>query len=889
MHSLTNLCVILGTFLCSCVGIFAQNANAGTEFWFAIPPNEYEGYGQSVELEFVVTAEQPGEVTLDIPFLGTSLTKPVDADEPTRFSFSEGELSFDLEVRDSEVISNKGIRIVADVPVSVQFYSERRFSEDGCTLIPVSDLGKRYRHLSYYDYYEGNPQYARGGGFVVVATEDSTDVFVAVQGSGESQTQKGTRIGDGIYVQLQEGEAYLVQGNGLDRSFDISGSSITASKPIGVVSYHMRTIIPTKVSFASRDHLCEMVPPVDQWGKTFVVRELDREDQGDYFRLLADEDNTDWSVVWYDKLTRAFIGSESGTLQSGEWFEYRETQPGFGLESVRGVSVWTTSKPCMLMQYSYSGGWDQSSSFDPFMICIAPVEQAVNKALVSVPVSEGFSANFLNIVVVGDSTDSSNEKLKSLTVNGEPVYEQTISLLASRVPNTNFYHVSVQVEGGRHEIEAETDFFGITYGITNFSNFGWPLSSKGVVLQESETELPYIHDVHYSSGIAKVTVADELVSNSASGVAFLEVDLQRSKNVFALQQRLVSKAEITEFLAVEVRPTVEDVDVELWLRAMDRSGNTMTEVLHIPYENFLSSKGVVDVDTLHILDLLIGAERTLNLRVYNEGNATYNLDSAVVSLQESAFRVDQQELVILPGDAKDLEVTFIGEFVGQAGNNGLLSLYSNDPTSPLELPLRSSLVPVLVSDIHNIGDLAEVEYYNNTEFSIPIVSGALAVTIDSIGIEDGNIVLDANLPITLQPGTTNGIRFRCNGEKLIDGFTSRGDNVEFYCSVNGTSFADALKTKVVWNPLSPSVGDQEVQPISVFPNPTSGSFTLELKSHVHSKVDIRIYSVDGKLVWYGDELVNGNNLTVVSDLDVGIYTVVVVTDGLLYSTKVEFE
>jgi hypothetical protein len=67
------------------------------------------------------------------------------------------------------------------------------------------------------------------------------------------------------------------------------------------------------------------MPPVDSWGSEYHSLELDRgKDKGDYFRVVAGEDNVTFEIVWYDKETKERI-SDIGPItlpKKGNWFEY---------------------------------------------------------------------------------------------------------------------------------------------------------------------------------------------------------------------------------------------------------------------------------------------------------------------------------------------------------------------------------------------------------------------------------------------------------------------------------------------------------------------------------------------------------------------------------------
>ena len=279
------------------------NSSQGREFWIAIPANEVPTFSTN-DLEIYVTSAKNTIVKLELPS-GKVLNKQVTAFKITTFSTATQDIGWDLEVRDSERVTEQGIHITADQPLSVYVLNAKPTSSEGYLALPVNALGTEYIHNSYPDFSESRDW---ATGFVIVATEDYTRIQIELKGKGTgfATTEKGSEIGDVIREQLMEGQTYYVRGDGQTRGrFDLSGTRITSNKPIGLISTHMRTIIPHHIINNGRDHLAEMMPPVTAWGKKYSTVEYVRQSgMGDYFRIIASEDNTTWNVKWYDRNTQ---------------------------------------------------------------------------------------------------------------------------------------------------------------------------------------------------------------------------------------------------------------------------------------------------------------------------------------------------------------------------------------------------------------------------------------------------------------------------------------------------------------------------------------------------------------------------------------------------------
>ena len=488
------------------------NSAQGREFWIAIPPNEADGQPlgntDPISIEIYVTSSYDCEVTLEVPGLGVLLTKKVDAFEITTFSTPAGETSFDWEIRRSDEVTNKGVRLHATQPISVYVLSRRNVTSEGYLAIPISACGTDYIHLAYYDFMENlrGGEY-RGSGFIIIAAEDNTECYITLKGVGGAYPDahlSGTnerKIGESYKVTLQKGQTYAAFGTGKTRGvFDISGTSVRSNKPVGFISFHKRTLIPSYDLYNGRDMLVEMMPPVDRWGKKYATVEYKRNDHGDFFRVIAAEDNTEVTVNWYDKETKQKIKKVNFPLRkAGDFWEYMEVDvPRYDdntFVSIEGTSVFEADKPVLVMQYSYSADWDNATEFDPFMILVCPVEQYIPGTVFQTPDgASGFNTNWFNIVAVGDTNDLSQPDLKSIELDGEPIHVLESQFTMNRIPTTNLYWAKIPVNPGAHRLTSNgnTKFGGYIYGFSQHDSYGWPAAMAFNVIGEVDTLPPVL-------------------------------------------------------------------------------------------------------------------------------------------------------------------------------------------------------------------------------------------------------------------------------------------------------------------------------------------------------------------------------------------------------------
>ncbi|HLP27901.1 MAG TPA: choice-of-anchor D domain-containing protein [Candidatus Didemnitutus sp.] len=462
----------------------------GTDFWIAIPPNEVNPFPVN-QLEVYVASAFDTEITVFDASGDKTYRRQVKAMEIRTLSDARGETNWTWEIRESEQVVRKGVRITSKKPISVYVINSKTTTSDGYLAIPVSGWGREYVATSYYDFRESR---AWGGGFVIVGGEQGTIVEISLRGVGEldAKTAGGKRIGDPPFqVTLNDGEVYMVKGDATTRgTFDLTGSKITSDKPIGIISFHERTTMPNLlVNGNGRNHLVEMTPPVTAWGKKYVTVEYNREHLngqgvGDVFRVVAKEPNTKWSLKYYNKANGSVMGQGGGVLgKAGEFADL--TQAGAPTNITQGFSVWTADKPIFVMQYSCSSTWDGDPILDPFMINVTPEEQFLTSTIFQFPTAAKWGKHRLNLIVKVDTTSPTYiDDLKSLVIDGVPVYQHPTAvspkLLSTKMPNGLFWaSLDFGPSAAAHRISGngEVSFGGYIYGYGEFDAYGWPAAA----------------------------------------------------------------------------------------------------------------------------------------------------------------------------------------------------------------------------------------------------------------------------------------------------------------------------------------------------------------------------------------------------------------------------
>lgn len=175
--------------------------------------------------------------------------------------------------------------IVATAPISVLCYSSGGCAGGSYLALPLQCWGKRYVVMSYTD----NPAGIGGivsnersrGGFQVIAASNATRVTItpstttagghigAISGAGSDGTPRP------FDVVLDRGQSVTIYSDGSDASNDITGSQVTANKPVAVLAMH-ENAFPLAGSVGShydegRDFMMEQLIPAECWDTSSVI------------------------------------------------------------------------------------------------------------------------------------------------------------------------------------------------------------------------------------------------------------------------------------------------------------------------------------------------------------------------------------------------------------------------------------------------------------------------------------------------------------------------------------------------------------------------------------------------------------------------------------------
>ena len=118
---------------------------------------------------------------------------------------------------------------------------------------------------------------------MIVGSESDTEITVTLP--------EAVRVREGgvsYNISLNALEVYQLQASSSLQ--DVTGAVITSTKPVSVFSGHQCDFVPAGITACV--HLIEQLIPTNSWGREFFTLPLQTRQNGDTFRILADQDDT---------------------------------------------------------------------------------------------------------------------------------------------------------------------------------------------------------------------------------------------------------------------------------------------------------------------------------------------------------------------------------------------------------------------------------------------------------------------------------------------------------------------------------------------------------------------------------------------------------------------
>ncbi len=731
------LIAVFAAVMIAPVNSFAQGQIVGgTEYWLGIPHCRKEA-----NEPFRGTYAMAIWISSKVETQATVLAKSIGFERRVRIfpnRITEVPMPDNLMHKRSEVIEQFGIQVLSEEPVSVAVYLSYKWSGEAYRVTPVEWLGKEYVTLNMY---QDKTDEIKPAQIMIIATEDNT----TVKYKPKWHTNK-VRMGRSKTIKMNQGETYLIEGKmdpavTQDWISDLTGTIITASKPVAVLSGHTKGAFPrysyTMLGRAAnfmRNMLIDMMWPNELLGKQYVsapVKYNNRtkgkiaDDMGDLIRFVAIEDETVLEVLREDGSAYKIMHPN---MDKGEYYDFTNWER---------AAIFRSSKPMLAGQYGKTwwsravrpeadkGGDDIQNpprNGQGMLIVLAPLERWTSYASFRSPYAID---NFVYITFRA-------EDAKHLKFDGKKFVAQFGNSFGY-IEGTDFAYITEQVAAGDHYIEADegsgATFAGYAYG-------NWDRSKDGFAYG-------YPIGINFATPCEdSLFVIDTIICGNVEATATVVPEESPCAGIFSVRF-LDSKSSNYEFtvddfergLAKTVNYKLEVIDLRKEAHGevviMTKSGKTIKKVYDYVPERIAADPEEIDFGVMAINDT-----KCLTVTLSNPGTVPVHVETLYLRFSKAEFYIDISGLPVDldPGETKDVEICATALEVSDVPVIdtviATLTCY-DDPVVPLKVLVKEPTVW--------IGDAHFGRVLVNEEQKMEVVirnDGNLPVIIDTLTYPD---------------------------------------------------------------------------------------------------------------------------------------------------------
>jgi hypothetical protein len=450
--------------------------NVGREFYFSFIPC-WETPNAGNDLKLYISSGVPTLVTVEVPGKGYFKQKKTIANDIIEFTLApaigQPYRKTDRDVPEPDKVwRESGVHVKADDPIICYGVTRYQYTSDGFLCIPVPALGKEYIIASFADPSPNTIQWLPSYSSITAAY-DKTKVTFTMGGTDWSKTAGNLMPGQTSTWNLNKGDVLLISG--LGSHAEITGSTVQATKPVGVVSGNFCAYIPTNCGCC--DVIEEMELPTNSWGTEYHVTRIVNRLKNSIIKVFAKEAKT---KVFRDHQQIGFLRTAGGTEQNG----YLHMRADEG--KVRPVVI-GGDKPIGVTQFN-CGQQDDNIVSDPFQLVLTPLEQYQREIIFNTPGIRGgygFPYNYINLCYEATQYGTIPDDLMFAQVIGGQFSWMPLKDL-SPVPGDPFekvaggktyYSKTLLLPGdGVYKIKSSTPFAAYAYGFSSYDSYGFPTS-----------------------------------------------------------------------------------------------------------------------------------------------------------------------------------------------------------------------------------------------------------------------------------------------------------------------------------------------------------------------------------------------------------------------------
>ncbi|TAL67745.1 MAG: hypothetical protein EPN82_13305, partial [Bacteroidetes bacterium] len=615
-----------------------SSSNSGLDFWITFNPNWETTEG--LKLKIYISSQFTTNVTIEVPSKGYNRQQKTVPNDIVEFTLTPplGQCyrKTDRQAPEPDAVYDRnGVHVYSDAPIICYGVSRAPYTSDSYLALPVSSLGREYVVASWPDISDNDIQYlpCYTG---IVSPYDNNTVSFTMGGTDSSKTEGGQLPGKTRTYTLYKGDVLLISSAG--HLSDLSGSRISSSKPVSVISSNFCAYVPENVGYC--DFMMEAELPTYSWGKIYLYTPISGRLNNSIIRLFTKEAGT---IIYRDGIQLAKLDSASGLKNVG-WLNIRAD------EGAPRPIVFSSDKPIYIEQYN-CGQDDDKVVSDPFMMVLTSYEQFQKEITFNTPGIRGgfgFARNYLNIVHSGTESDNLPDDLMfAKVVNGQFVWQQLDSLnlktekFSIPVNGKTYYNTTMLLPGdGVYKIRANAPLGVYSYGFSSYDSYGHPANVLLRDLSKNDSIAPEPSWILDCDGTIKFGYVEDMPrNNDRSNLSQIVFQHDKSENYnFSYYDFITGENAFTNWYASVIDAKK---DARLVVTFSDRRGNDTT--IEVDYEsNYLNIKPDVDFGKLKIGDTVIK-----EVSGYNEQSHPISIDSLILKYNDKGFELLNQNFPLI--------------------------------------------------------------------------------------------------------------------------------------------------------------------------------------------------------------------------------------------------
>jgi hypothetical protein len=481
------------SFQNSNVRVLHDPPSMGRDYWFSLLTNYGSNLGGKY---FALYVSSLDSTTVHVECGGIKRAISVQPLKSTVFN-----IPLAWEMTTSGVVEDKAIHVWSDdADIACAVMSHNAYTSDGMSIIPPIGWGDDYVVAGYAALFEGTGNYVYDlpSEFLIVANQDNTSVTITPSADLRVENSNGANCSamfalKGVPVRFTMNRGQVIQlkttcTQDCD-NFDVTGTRVSSSNPVGVIAGSMCPNIPCDFPYC--DHVCEMIPPMRTWAKTYYTLP--------FFQptgMSATHSASTFAVIPSMALQKIYRMDSSGVpmlycmIDSGMSPYWRN--------DISTASKWFSADPFLLVQYVNSASYPDNvnGQGDPAEVVVSGEEQFFRTSVFQTPPSMGNQTPYTNYVnVIADAKDK-NVRLDGAKLNSPMQIDGRY--VGYRVSN---------VKTGGHVVTSDSGAGVYVYGYGYDESYAYS-GPMGTATMNSPDTLPIGPQISINGTQALITLSD---------------------------------------------------------------------------------------------------------------------------------------------------------------------------------------------------------------------------------------------------------------------------------------------------------------------------------------------------------------------------------------------